>query len=220
MLVINLSSFSKYVATKCRSITSHLCCWNLGSFLLAPRGSVRALALREEVSKMFLKGDLGPVNQPSLGFYSWLILVEKVTGGGGRPVTGLSTFNGFITLTKFQMETIASLLGSIRKGDWMFSIDLRDAYVQIPFHPESQPNLRLCLEGSVYQFCALYFGLSTALQVFTRVFALVSEWAHQGACAPFVTDVSLSHSGAHLLDLTASLVWPRKRVCCTSTCWR
>ena len=34
------------------------------------------------------------------------------------------------------------------------------------------------LESCVYQFRALCFGLSTAPQVFTRVFALVSEWAH------------------------------------------
>ena len=32
--------------------------------------------------------------------------------------------------------------------------------------------------GTVYQFQALRFGLSTAPQVFTRVFAVVSAWAH------------------------------------------
>ena len=32
--------------------------------------------------------------------------------------------------------------------------------------------------GTVYQFKALCFGLSTAPQVFTRVFAAVSAWAH------------------------------------------
>ena len=34
------------------------------------------------------------------------------------------------------------------------------------------------MEGTVYQFRALCFGLSTAPQVFTRVFAAVSAWAH------------------------------------------
>ena len=33
-------------------------------------------------------------------------------------------------------------------------------------------------EGTVYQFKALCFGLSTAPQVFTRVFAAVSAWTH------------------------------------------
>ena len=49
----------------------------------------------------------------------------------------------------------------------------------------SDPNPRIIeeavevqLEGTVYQFKALCFGLSTAPQVFTRVFAAVSAWAH------------------------------------------
>ena len=38
--------------------------------------------------------------------------------------------------------------------------------------------MRFTSEGTVYQFRALCFGLSTAPQVFTRVFAVVSVWAH------------------------------------------
>ena len=38
--------------------------------------------------------------------------------------------------------------------------------------------LRFMSEGTVYQFRALCFGLSTAPQVFTRVFTVVSAWAH------------------------------------------
>ena len=46
-------------------------------------GSIRALALWEEISKLLQKGALEPVGQPGLGFYSWLFLVEKVRGEGG-----------------------------------------------------------------------------------------------------------------------------------------
>ena len=38
--------------------------------------------------------------------------------------------------------------------------------------------MRFMSEGTIYQFRALCFGLSTAPQVFTRVFAAVSAWAH------------------------------------------
>ena len=74
---------------------------------------------------------------------------------------------------------VASVLGSIRKGDWMFSIVLKDAYFQIPIRPDSSPYLWFFLESRVYQFCALCFALSTAPQVFTRIFALILEWPHQ-----------------------------------------
>ena len=38
--------------------------------------------------------------------------------------------------------------------------------------------MRFLSEGTVYQFKALCFGLATAPQVFTKVFAAVSAWAH------------------------------------------
>ena len=51
------------------------------------------------------------------------------------------------------------------KGNFMFSVDLKD--------------LKIVLKVKVYQLKALCFGLSIAPQVFTRVFALVSEWAYK-----------------------------------------
>ena len=76
------------------------------------------------------------------------------------------------------METVASVLLSVREGDFLASLDLKDEYFQIPSHPSSRKLLRFTPEGTVYQFRALCFVLSTAPQVFTRVFAVVSAWAH------------------------------------------
>ena len=74
-------------------------------------------------------------------------------------------------VSHFQMETIQSVLLSIRPGDWMASIDLREAYLQVPVHLESRPFLRFVTNGQVYQFTALCFSLSMAPQVFTLVMA-------------------------------------------------
>ena len=68
----------------------------------------------------------------------------------------------------FQTETIQSVLLSVRQGDWMASIDLKEAYLQVPVHPESRPSLHFVSRGHVFQFKALCFGLSTAPQVFSR----------------------------------------------------
>ena len=65
-----------------------------------------------------------------------------------------------------------------QRGDFLASLDLKDAYFQIPIHGSSRKLLRFMSEGTIYQFRALCFGLSTAPQVFTRVFAAVSAWAH------------------------------------------
>ena len=86
--------------------------------------------------------------------------------------------NEFVQLTPFKMETVASVLFSVREGDFLSSRDLKDAYFQIPIHPSLRNLLRFTSEGKVSQFRAMCFGLSTAPQVFTRVFATVSAWAH------------------------------------------
>ena len=140
-------------------------------------GSPRAQALRQEVEAMLAKGALEIARDPGPGFYSRLFLVEKATGGS-RPVIDLSHLNDFVQLTPFKMETVALVLLSVREGDFLASLDLKDAYFQIPIHGSSRKLLRFMSEGTVYQFKALCFGLSTAPQVFTRVFAAVSAWAH------------------------------------------
>ena len=141
------------------------------------QGSQRALALQEEIAKMLQKGALEAVQDPDPGFYSRLFLVTKATGGW-RPVIDLSPLNKFIQLTPFKMETVATVLASIRKGDFLASIDLKDAYFQIPIHADSRKYLRFVAKKQVFQFKVLCFGISSAPQVFTRVFAVVSAWAH------------------------------------------
>ena len=61
----------------------------------------------------------------------------------------------------------------------MVSINLKDAYLQVPTHPDSRKYLRFVALNQVFQFKALCFGLSTAPQVFTRVMALVSAFLHR-----------------------------------------
>ena len=60
-------------------------------------------------------------------------------------------------------------------GDWMISLDLQDAYLQVPVHPDSRRYLRFCIGPRTFQFRALCFGLSSAPQVFTRVMAPISS---------------------------------------------
>ena len=147
------------------------------SFPTYRAGCLRAQALRQEIEVMLAKGALEIARDPGPGFYSRLFLLEKASGGW-RPVIDLSHLNDFVQLTSFKMETVASVLLSVREGDFLASLDLKDTYFQIPIHRSSRKLLRFMSEGTVYQFRALCFGLSTSPQVFTRVFAAVSAWAH------------------------------------------
>ena len=142
-----------------------------------PFDSPKALALRQEVETMISKGALERLPDTGPSFYSRLFLVEKASGGW-RPVIDLSPFNALVQQTPFKMEAASSVLLSVRKGDFLASIDLKDAYFQIPVHTSSRKWPRFVSDGTVHQFRVLCFGLSTSPQVFTRVFAAVLAWAH------------------------------------------
>ena len=139
--------------------------------------STKGVALREVTQALVAKCAVELAPLPSLGFYSRLFVVWK-TSGSWRPVIDLSTLNLFVDVAHFRMETIQSVLLSVHQGDWMASIDLKEAYLQVPVHPDSRRFLRFVAKGNVYQFSALCFGLSTAPQVFTRVMAPVSAVLH------------------------------------------
>ena len=115
--------------------------------------------------------DLAPL--PSPGFYSRMFVVWK-TSGSWRPVIDLSVFIYFILKTPFKRETSQSVRLSVRQGDWMVSVDLKEAYFQVPVHPGSRKYLQFVAFGEPYQFRALCLGLSSAPQVFTRVMTPIS----------------------------------------------
>ena len=52
-------------------------------------------------------------------------------------------------------------------GEWVMSIDFKDAYFHLPVQNQSRKYLRFHVEGKTYQFKALPFGLSTAPLEFT-----------------------------------------------------
>ena len=139
--------------------------------------SIKGAALEEVTLALVAKGAVELAPLPSPGFYSRLFVVWK-TSGSWRPVIDLSHLNRFVDTSHFQMETIQSVLLSVCQGDWMASIDLKEAYLQVPIHPSSRHLLRFVFRSEVYQFKALCFGLSTAPQVFTRVMAPVSAILH------------------------------------------
>ena len=61
--------------------------------------------------------------------------------------------------------------------EWVSCVDLLDAYLHIPIHPNSRKYLRLCHKSQVFQFTSLPFGLATAPQVFTMIVKEVKPMA-------------------------------------------
>ena len=170
--------------------------------------STKGVALEEVTLALIAKGAVELAPLPSPGFYSHLFVVWK-TLGSWCPAIDLSHLNRFLASSHFKMETIQSVLLSVRPGDWMVSIDLNEAYLQVPVHPDFRNYLRFVAFGRVYQFCALCFSLASAPQVFTQVMAPVSSILHSmGICLLCCLDdwlVQSSSQEAVLRDLRVVL---------------
>ena len=119
-------------------------------------------------------------NQTSLGFFNRLFLVPK-PNNKWRPILDLSNLNLFLRTEKFKMETPETIRTSLQQGEWVTSLDFKDAYFHIPIQEKSRKYLRFHVQGQTYQFKALPFGLSTAPMEFTVVAKEVKLMAtHQG----------------------------------------
>ena len=125
--------------------------------------------LLEALYQLINKNAVEPVDNPnSLGFYNRLFLVPK-PNNRWRPILDLSTLNTFLNTGSFKMETPETIRTSLQVGEWVTSIDFKDAYFHIPIHSQSRKYMRCHLQGRSYQFKALPFGLSTAPMEFTVV---------------------------------------------------
>ena len=72
-------------------------------------------------------------------FISTVFLVPKKTGDF-RPVINLKPLNQFVEKIHFKIENIRMALNCISPGDFMVSIDLKDAYFSVPI---SQPHRKI-----------------------------------------------------------------------------
>ena len=159
-----------------------------------PLGSFKWSSLNQSVQELRNKGVIEPAPL-TLGFYSRLFLVRKATGEW-RPIIDLSSLNVFVHCPSFTMETPRSILRALQQGQWLTSLDLKDAYFHIGIHPADRRYLRFCHNGTAWQFTVLPFGLSTSPRVFTKILKPVLAYAHRVKLHMYIDDWLLN-PGTH-----------------------
>ena len=111
--------------------------------------SIKGKALEEEILSLIARGAVELAPLPSLGFYSRVFVVWK-TSGSWRPVIDLSVLNRFKIKTPFKMETLKAVLLSVRQGDWMVSLDLKDPSGQLQVPKVYSFRQALPIPGSLF----------------------------------------------------------------------
>ena len=125
-----------------------------------PTEPAKVERLHKEVTDLLQKGAIEEVpSQP--GWFSLIFLVPKKLGGW-RPVFDLSSLNNFLVIPKFRMESALSIQRSLKQGQWVISIDVKDAYLHIPIRSAYRKYLMFAYRGKTYRFTVLPFGLATA----------------------------------------------------------
>ena len=144
-----------------------------GAPLVAAEEAIQKLIHKEAVIEL----DPFPTSR---GFYSPIFLVPKKDSPELRMIIDLKTLNkNFLQKPPtFRMESIPALKLALRPGDWMVSLDLRDAYLHVPIHPVSRKFLRFAVNGRLFEFKVLPFGISIAPWLFTRLTSPAISYLH------------------------------------------
>jgi len=140
-----------------------------------------AILITAEVAELLSKGAIVETQLCPDSYVSQIFLVEK-KDGGQRPVINLKGLNQFVKQEHFKMEGLHLLPDLLQPGDWMAKLDLKDAYLQVPIHPDHQPLLTFLWEEKCYKFTCLPFGLSSAPRVFTKLMRPVVGFLRQVGC--------------------------------------
>ncbi|CAJ0956512.1 unnamed protein product [Ranitomeya imitator] len=119
-----------------------------------------------------------------------LFMVPK-KDGTVRPFLDLKLLNGFVKVRHFRMESLCSVIASMEHGEFLASIDIRDAYLHIPIFPPHQRFFRFAVGEEHFKFRALPLGLATAPRVFTKVMAAVMAILHSRGLVflPYLDDL-------------------------------
>ena len=138
------------------------------------RNPQKSIQLQGCVDQLLEKKAIVRVETMSPSLYSNVFIVPK-KNGQFRLVINLRQLNQLLLIPHFKMESSASLIRTLQQGEWATSIDLSDAYLHVPMRESFQHLLRFVVNGKVYQYRSLPFGLSTAPLVFTKICQPLAE---------------------------------------------
>jgi hypothetical protein len=121
--------------------------------------------LRDHIQGLLKQG----VIEPSFSNYSSpMFLVPKSTGGY-RAAADFRGLNKRIAIESVALPNIYSAFHWFAKAKYFTTLDLKQAYHQIPLAKASKPLTAFCTDWKLYQYTRVRFGLATGAQVLTRI---------------------------------------------------
>lgn len=147
------------------------------------------------------------ITSPQLLFFSRLFVVKKKEGSN-RLIIDLSLLNKLLIVPSFKMETYSKIAKGLVGPLWGCTIDLEDAYFHVPMDWLFHKFLAFVVDGQVFVFQMLPFGLSVAPWTFSRVVKPIKSHLHRMAIliSSYLDDFLLLHHTQTGLQESLSVV--------------
>lgn len=121
--------------------------------------------LREHVDKMLRQGVIRPSKSP---YAAPMFLVPKANGGS-RPVVDYRELNKKVVLRSIPMPDLHSCFGWFKGAKIFTTLDLNQAYNQIPLHESSKHVTAVITDWNLFEFNRVPFGLATGAAVLSQL---------------------------------------------------
>jgi len=121
--------------------------------------------LREHIKTLLSDG----VIEPSVSNYSSPMFLVPKPGGACRAVVDFRMLNKCISIESVPLPDIHSAFHWFEKAKYFTTLDLNQAYHQIPLAKASNPLTAFCTDWNLYQYTRVPFGLATGAQVLSRL---------------------------------------------------
>ena len=121
--------------------------------------------LREKVQEMLDQG----IIRPSTSNYSSPIFLVPKRENDFRPVIDYRYLNSKISIESIPLPDVHSAFAWFGGARIFTSLDLNQAYYQIPLSEDSKRCTAFCTDWNLFEFNKVPFGLATGAQVLTRI---------------------------------------------------
>jgi hypothetical protein len=121
--------------------------------------------LREHIKKLLRDG----VTEPYLPIIRVLCFWFLSRPGGYHAVVDFRVLNKRIGIESVPLPDIHSAFHWFAKARYFTTLDLNQAYHQIPLASASKPLTAFCTDWNLYQYTRVPFGLAKGTQVLTRL---------------------------------------------------
>ena len=133
------------------------------------------ILLEKEVNRFLSLGIIEESGREPGDFVSNIFAVPK-KDGTIRLILNLKYFNTFIENLHFKMDGFDSVLCSIKKNCFFYSLDIRDAFYSFRVQKCFRKYLKFFWKGKFYNFTVLPMGYCDSPRLFTRFLKAPLDW--------------------------------------------